>query len=105
LETKHDVEFPAEGVRVDSVFFVEGGRVVWFSINVSAWFKGEAHDVYRVDTAHGRLHEQKFWQSGEPEWLEEEGKEDYSREFAWFRRAVKDNCLRWLFKERWKNEG
>ena len=102
MEWKHGTEFPAEGASIDLLFAVDSGRVAKFSINLSVLCGGEALDVYRVDTAHGRLHEQKFWQTGEPIWLEERGKADYSREFAQYRELVAKNWARWtrLFKEK-----
>ncbi|MCX6767565.1 MAG: hypothetical protein NTY90_02425 [Candidatus Micrarchaeota archaeon] len=92
---KHITEFPAEGVRIDYLFAVEGGKITKFSINLSVLAGGEARDVYRVDTAHGRLHEQRFWRTGEPLWLEETGKTDYTAAFLSFKKHVGKNWLQW----------
>lgn len=56
--------------------WTEKGEVTGFVIhlywieNAEAWLRGKekakGHSVYRCDTAHGYLHEQKFWISPEP---------------------------------------
>ncbi|MCR4368558.1 MAG: hypothetical protein NUV67_01485 [archaeon] len=45
---------------------MEGNKVLEFSLNYRAKIAGHFHEVYRVDTAHGFLHEQRHWISPEP---------------------------------------
>ena len=71
-------------------FDVDKGKVVRFAINL-VWIESEkTNDVYRIDTCHGFLHEQKFWISNEPKRLDmnvhnafneklKEVKENYSK--------------------------
>jgi len=51
---------------LDVIFFTERGKTVKFSINYRAKIKGEWQEIYRVDTAHGYLHEQRYWLTPEP---------------------------------------
>lgn len=45
---------------------VERKKVVDFSLNYRAKIEENFFEVYRVDTAHGLLHEQRFWLTPEP---------------------------------------
>ena len=45
---------------------IEGGHVVGFALNYRTYVNGKFHEIYRVDTAHDYLHEQKYWLSHEP---------------------------------------
>ncbi|MFH1586664.1 MAG: hypothetical protein ABID38_02310 [Candidatus Diapherotrites archaeon] len=45
---------------------VENGKVTGFALNYRTKIGGNYHEVYRVDTAHGQLHEQKYWISPYP---------------------------------------
>lgn len=55
--------------RIDVRFKVDKGKIVFFCINLSLIKGDKIYDVYRVDTAHGYLHEQKFWRSSKPKKL------------------------------------
>ena len=65
--TKKEIHIPlSDSDMLDITFFTEKGKTVKFSINYRARIKGEWREVYRVDTAHGYLHEQKYWLTQEP---------------------------------------
>jgi hypothetical protein len=95
-----DVLFTSLGdtVYVDYRIVTERGKVIDFAINVTLAGNGCREDVYRVDTKHGRLHEQRFWISPELADLEAG---DYGAAFLEKRTEVLKRCLRWakLFKE------
>ncbi len=96
-----------EDVRVDYRFVKEGGEVVYFSINVSIVGKEDPEDVYRVDTAHGYLHEQRFWRSNEPTPIPEERFASYSHAFLYYRKEVARNFITWseLYKAQAAGKG
>ena len=89
------------GTRIDVRFRTERGRVIDFSINVSVIEGDRRRDVYRVDTAHGHLHEQRFWRSPKPESIESQYP-DYNTAFNEKRKEVMENLERWvkLFKKK-----
>ena len=45
---------------------IEKNELVEFSLNYRTQIGNNYHEVYRVDTAHGYLHEQKYWISPKP---------------------------------------
>ncbi|MFH1391799.1 MAG: hypothetical protein ABIH20_05795 [Candidatus Diapherotrites archaeon] len=45
---------------------MEKNKVVEFSLNYRTLVEGHFQEVYRVDTAHGFLHEQCYWVSHKP---------------------------------------
>lgn len=51
---------------LDVIFFTKKGKTVKFSINYRADINGKWWEVYRVDTAHGYLHEQRYWLTPDP---------------------------------------
>jgi len=51
---------------IDVKLFIKKNEVVKFSLNYRAEIEGVWYQVYRVDSYHGYLHEQKFWISPEP---------------------------------------
>ena len=53
-------------VRLDFRWVMEKGKVTDFAINVSLLDDEKLVDVFRVDTKHGYLHEQRFWINPEP---------------------------------------
>lgn len=87
-----------DDIRVDFRFIIERGKILHFCINVTLEENEKTTDVYRVDTAHGYLHEQRFWISPKPKKLEIE---DYNHAFDLKLEEVLINCERWvkLFKE------
>ena len=44
----------------------EKNKVVEFSLNYRAMIGERYYEVYRIDMAHGYLHEQRYWISPEP---------------------------------------
>lgn len=52
--------------RLDFRWIISKGKIIDFAINVSILEDEKTIDVYRVDTKHGYLHEQKFWLSPKP---------------------------------------
>ena len=50
---------------IDIRIEVEKGEVLSFSVNYRILVNGKWHQVYRIDTAHGYLHEQRYWISVE----------------------------------------
>jgi len=57
-------------VRIDFRFVAEKGKIKDFAINVALVKDEKTEDVYRVDTKHKYLHEQRFWISPEPKELD-----------------------------------
>ncbi len=51
---------------LDIKLLIEKNNVVGFVINYRARIDDVWYQIYRVDTAHGYLHEQRFWISPEP---------------------------------------
>jgi len=44
----------------------EKDKLTGFAINYTGKIKDKWHEIYRVDTAHGFLHEQKLWKTRDP---------------------------------------
>lgn len=80
-----------DSVRIDVKQVVGGKKVKDFAINISLLVDHEQKDVFRVDTAHGYLHVQKFWISGKPEKLQEKRKKDYKGDFGNWKDKVLKN--------------
>ena len=51
---------------LDIKLVIEQNKVNGFVINYRTKIKSDWHAVYRVDTCHNYLHEQRFWISPEP---------------------------------------
>ncbi|MGB2869015.1 MAG: hypothetical protein WBD36_11230 [Bacteroidota bacterium] len=81
-------------VRIDIKQMVSGSKIKDFAINVALIMDHELKDVFRVDTAQGYLHGQKFWISPDPEKLQDKRKKDYKGEIG----SWKDNVVK-NFKE------
>ncbi|MFH1369782.1 MAG: hypothetical protein ABII09_00605 [Planctomycetota bacterium] len=81
-----------ETVQVDYRIATDRGRIIDFAINVTLLENGRRVDVYRVDTKHGHLHEQRFWMSPKPVRLDYG---DYETAFAAKRTEVMEKCARW----------
>ena len=64
--------------RLDIILEVdEHGEITQFVINYRARFKetgDEWHEIYRIDTRHGYLHEQRYWISPDPIRIDESQK-------------------------------
>ena len=62
----YEIESPlSDADIIDVRIEVEKGKVLSFSVNYRILVNGKWHQVYRVDTAHGYLHEQRYWISAE----------------------------------------
>lgn len=44
----------------------DNAEIVYFILNYRTKIDDRWHEVYRVDTAHGYLHEQRYWISDKP---------------------------------------
>jgi hypothetical protein len=86
-----------EIVRLDFRWVMERGKIKDLAINVTLLEGKKSIDVYRVDTKHGYLHEQRFWITPKPKPLDL----DYNIAFVNKKKEVFDNYERWikLFKE------
>lgn len=95
-----------DDARIDFRFEIEKGKIVHFSINISIMTDDGNIDVYRVDTAHQGLHEQKFWISPKPKYLEKERKDNYNDEFNRRKKEILENFGRWakLYKRKFMSE-
>lgn len=84
-------------VRLDFRWVIEKGKIKDFAINVSLLKDDTSADVFRVDTKHGYLHEQRFWASPKFKALDM----DYNTAFIEKKKEVFENYDRWikLFKE------
>lgn len=81
-----------EVVRIDVRWVIKKGKINDFAINLSLLEEDKAIDVYRVDTKHGYLHEQRFWISPKPEALDL----DYNTAFVEKKNEVLENFTRWI---------
>ncbi len=77
--------------RIDVRWVIEKGKIRDFAINVSLFEDDKSVDVYRVDTKHGHLHEQRFWISPKPKALDL----DYNTAFVKKKNEVIENFSRW----------
>lgn len=84
-------------VRLNFRWVIEKSKMIDFAINVSLLEGERLVDVYRADTKHGYLHEQRFWISGKPKPLDM----NYNAAFVKKKDEVFENYARWvkLFKE------
>lgn len=88
--------------RIHVMLETEKGKVVHFCINLVLLEDDKSYDIYRVDTFHGFLHEQKFWRKPEKIKLNM----DVHYAFNAKLKEVEENCEKWikLFKEAKKHE-
>ena len=84
-----------ENIRIDIRFKREKKEIKDFAINVSLMNEDLAEDVYRVDTKHGHLHEQKFWVSEKPMDLESDYS-SYTKAFLVKKEEVRNNYKKWV---------
>lgn len=78
--------------RLDFRWVVKRRKIKEFAINLSLVEGGKSVDVFRVDTMHGYLHEQRFWISPRPEPLDL----DYSTAFVEKKGEVFEKYVRWI---------
>ncbi len=83
--------------RLDFRWVIKRRKVIDFAINVSLLEGEKSADIYRVDTKHRYLHEQRFWISPRPKPLDL----DHNTAFVKKKKEVFENYERWikLFKE------
>ena len=84
-------------VRIDFRFVAKRGKIKDFAINITLLENEKTEDVYRVDTKHKYLHEQRFWVSPKSQKLDytnynaafkdkkEEVLKNYGKWVKWFR--------------------
>ncbi|MDI6655609.1 MAG: hypothetical protein QME59_06985 [Candidatus Hydrothermarchaeota archaeon] len=67
MEVIRDFEIPlTDEDSIDVRIIKEKGNIKGFVINLRCKFGNVWYQVYRVDTCHEYLHEQRFWISPEP---------------------------------------
>jgi hypothetical protein len=89
-------------VKIDVKQLMSGRKVKEFAINVAVIVGNKPHDVFRVDTAHGYLHVQKFWISDKPEKLQTKKKKDYVGDFGYWKDEVVKNYRSYV--DQWKKK-
>jgi hypothetical protein len=89
----HTFTFPLdfENKIIITRVYDENDKLVGFVINFISKIKEKWYDIYRVDTAHGFLHEQKFWKTKEPIPLPEFEKRSLYDVFDIFFERLKNN--------------
>lgn len=100
LRERHSIHFDFENnARIDLTLTTEKGEVIAFALNLSLEIGDKIYDVYRVDTAHGYLHEQKFWISPKPRRIDAT---DLKIVLEQKKKQLKENYLKWieLFKKK-----
>ena len=95
-----------DDAQIDFRLEIENGKVVHFSINLSIITDKGNIDIYRVDTAHQGLHEQKFWISPKPKYIEKRRKENYDSDYSQKKKEVLENFEKWvkLYKNKFLGE-
>jgi hypothetical protein len=96
MGTIHDFEVPLTDKDVIDVRIVtEKGKITGFVINLRCKFGNVWYQVYRIDTCHEYLHEQRFWISPEPISLPTFEGYSLQHTFEFFMNAVKENYERY----------
>ena len=73
---------------------VENNKVEGFALNYRARIEGNFFEIYRVDTAHGFLHEQRYWLTPEPIPIPMMG-HDLDEIFSFYLDQIKENFERY----------
>ncbi len=73
---------------------IENNKAVNFALNYRTKIEGSFYEVYRIDTAHSCLHEQRFWLSPEPIPIPLMGK-DLNNVFSFYLEQMKENFERY----------
>ena len=97
---------PLSGIDIlDIKLEVRKNRVVGFSLNYRAKIGKSYFQIYRVDTAHGFIHEQRYWITPEPIPIPQMGKE-LKGVFEFYLDSIKGNFKRYrkYYEERMKLE-
>jgi hypothetical protein len=85
---------------LDIRLLIENNAVVGFVINYRAKIENCWYAIYRVDTCHNYLHEQRFWISPEPIKLPKSLPLQYT--FKFYLEQIKENFER--FKQYYKDK-
>ena len=94
MERTKRYSIPLTGENLlDAEIRIKEGHITGFALNLRCRIEGLWHQIYRVDTAHGYLHEQRYWISPEPMPLMQQTSLDYAFEF--YMRQMKDNFERY----------
>lgn len=94
MEKKKRYSIPLSSKDVlDAEIMINESQIIRFALNLRTRIDGIWYQVYRVDTAHGYLHEQRFWVSPEPIPLMQQTSMDYAFEF--YMRQIKDSYERY----------
>jgi len=72
---------------------VESGEIKEFALNMRSKIGNDWREVYRVDTAHGYLHEQRFWISAKPTPIKQQSQMQYA--FEHYMEQIKNNFERY----------
>ena len=73
---------------------IERNKVKGFSLNYRTKIGESFFEIYRVDTAHGFLHEQRYWLTPEPISVPTMGK-DLNDIFNFYLSQIKENFVRY----------
>jgi len=85
---------------LDVKLVIENIKIIGFVINYRAKIKDYWHAVYRIDTCHNYLHEQRFWLNPEPIKLPKTLPLQYT--FNFYLEQIKENFERYkqYYKEK-----
>jgi len=83
----------SSGNILDVKIEIGKGYIKGFVLNLRCLIDDLWYQIYRVDTAHGYLHEQRFWISPEPVPLIQHTSLDYAFEF--YMRQIRDSFERY----------
>lgn len=88
---------------IDVTLVLKNNMLAGFVLNYRTEIDGKWHSIYRVDTCHGYLHEQRFWRSPKPIRLPQtstldlifnfflkEVKENYEKYRGYYKNAIQD---------------
>ena len=78
---------------IDARLVCRDNTIKGFVLNYRARIEGRWHDIYRVDTCHSFLHEQRFWRSPIPIKLPQTA--PLKIMFDFFLQEIKDNYERY----------
>lgn len=80
---------------IDVRLTIEANKVIEFVLNYRAKFEDAWYQVYRVDTCHHYLHEQRFWITPEPIPLPKFADFSLKYVFDFFLKQIKENYHRY----------
>ncbi|HID26775.1 MAG TPA: hypothetical protein EYP22_02875 [Methanosarcinales archaeon] len=80
---------------IDVKIITEKNEVIGFVLNYRAKFEDVWYQVYRVDTCHRYLHEQRFWITPEPISLPRFSEISFKYVFDFYLQQIKSNYQRY----------